>query len=262
MNRKIVFLGAGGLALVAVAAWMGYWYGYGARAAHLAASDDPADRLEAVRQLRGKNSGLAERTLAKLADDPDPRVAAWAIRALAASPTARRAELLGALLANGRTPAIRAEAAEAVGKLPDTDVQILIDVLADDSEDPAVRAGAARGLSHKKSIKALPALVDRLNDPDQDVRLWSITAIHNTVIVRFPYQAEAPQAKRTEQINNIKRILKKHNLLPDAAARKRQIGKTEENDEILRSQSLSPTLLMKNYMLSLIFLAVDRSRSI
>jgi len=212
MNRKIA-LGVGCLAVAAVAAWMGYWYGYGARAAHLAASDDPADRLEAIRQLRGKGSALAERTLVTLADDPDPRVAAWAVRALAASPVDRRAELLGALLAGGRTPAIRAEAAQAVGKLPDTDVQILIDVLNNDSEEPAVRAGAARGLSHKKSLEALPTLVEKLNDPDQAVRLWSITAIHSTVVVRFPYQAEAPPAKRAEQISNIKRILKKHNLL-------------------------------------------------
>ncbi len=208
MKRWIPWIAAAvGLACLSGGLW--YWHARGGRAARLAESPDPQDRLEAVRELRGRSSGLARRTLSRLPDDPDPRVACLAVRALGerAEPESRRR--LEEILSGSRRGQVRAEAAIALGRHPGTDLRLLTGSLARDP-DPGVRAGAAAGLEARRDPAAVPALLERLErDPDVQVRRSSFVALRRIVKVRFRYDPDGPLQQRHQQVATIRAILRK-----------------------------------------------------
>jgi HEAT repeat protein len=208
MKGKIPLI-AGGAAVVCLSGWLWYWHGYGGRAAELAESSDPQDRLEAVRELRGKWGPLARRTLTRLPDDPDSEVARWAVRALGERPDPANRRLLEGILASSRPGVVRAEAASALGKYPDTNLSLLTGTLGRDP-DPAVREGAATGLAARRDVGAVEALLERLEkDPDLRVRKSSFLALRRILKVRFMYTPAASAAQRRRQVETIRAILRR-----------------------------------------------------
>jgi len=212
MKGRTVLIAGGGL-VVLLTAWLGYWYGYGGRAASLAESDDPDDRIEAVKELSGKWGPLARKTLTRLPDDPDDKVARAAVRAIGERRDDASRQTLEQVLASQRRPAVRAEAASALGKYPETSVTVLTGVLERDPE-PVVREKAATGLAARRDVSAVGALVDRLEfDPDVKVRKSSYLALRRILKVRFIYDAEAPLHERRRRVAVIRSILRRYKLL-------------------------------------------------
>lgn len=207
------------IALVVVLSAVGWlWYdeASGARAARLARSDDPEVRLEAVGELRGRETDVATKALARLTGDDDPRVASAAIRALGG--TAVESSLLLAIMTDGSSGRIRGEAAAALADGGAEHRDAIIRVLREDPDDEA-RAGAARGLGRLRDRAALPALVDALDDRDGDVRVRAAAAIAKTTIARFPYDARAPRSQRLKQAESIRRQLAAAGMLGGAKTR-------------------------------------------
>ncbi len=208
MKRRIPWIAAA-VALACLSGWLWYWHARGGRAARLAESPDPRDRLEAVRELRGTSGGLARRTLSRLPDDPDPQVARLAVRALGERPEPESRLRLEEILSGSRRREVRAEAAIALGRHPGTDLRLLTGTLGTDP-DPAVRAAAAAGLEARGDLAAVPALLERLErDPDVQVRRSSFVALRRTVKVRFRYDPEGPVEQRHRQVATIRSILRK-----------------------------------------------------
>ena len=184
---------------------LGYWYGYGGRAARLAASERVDDRLEAVRLLADKDNGLAVETLGRLAGDPEQRVALAAVRAVGVCRSEPRRRLLGDLYRSGRGK-LRAVAAAELGRFERTPPRTLIGILVTDPS-PVVRAGAAEGLAHKRDEAALASLADALDDEAPEVRRWAYTALCRTLGMRFGYNPNDPPARRAEGVAFIRSYL-------------------------------------------------------
>jgi len=202
----VLLLGAG------AAGW--YWYEYGGRAARRARSEDPAERLAAIRELRGNDSALAVETCRRLSRDPDLRVALQAVRALGDAGGPDAAEALAGILGAATRGAVRGEAAAALGLCAGTDPAPLAATLRADP-DARARAGAARGLARLRSRAALPALLDALErDDDAGVRRIAILAIQKVLGVRFPYDVSAPPGRRAEQARSIRRLLLREGIFP------------------------------------------------
>jgi hypothetical protein len=181
----------------------------------LAQSADPDDRLEAVKRIQADDAPAAQKLLERLCRDGDAGVARAAVRAVARPRSERSRDLLRKIAADAEALAeARAEAAAELGRFPQGDPAFLGRLLAADPE-PVVRAGAARGLSLLRDPNAMPVLVAGLEDPDHRVRLWSVTAIHNMIIRRFPYDAALPPATQQRQIERIKAYLRSCGVLPD-----------------------------------------------
>ncbi len=210
-QHKIILAAAAGV-LLGLTGCLWYWYGYGARLASMARSDDPRVRLEAIQLLRQKRNSLARKVLLRLADDPDARVARQAVRAVGADLSKSNYRLLREML-NAGNPEVRGEAAAALGRYEDTDVQLLLHTLHND-EAPAARAGAAKGLGRKADVTTLTDLTRALKQDDsRQVRMSVITAIHDITIVRFKYDPSAPAAVRAKQVSAIESILRSRGLV-------------------------------------------------
>ena len=198
----------GGAGVVCLCGWLWYWYAYGGRASSLAESPDPEVRLQGVRELRGKWGPLARRTLKRLLDDPDSKVARWAVRAIAERPERANQQLLAGILTSAGRGKVRAEAATALGKYPDADLGLLTRTLGRDP-DPSVRQGAATGLATRRDVDAIPALLERLErDPEIQVRKSSYVALRRILKVRFVYDPAAPAHQRRRQVGVIRTILR------------------------------------------------------
>ncbi len=213
-TKEGLILAAGAALVGAVAAGSWYWLDHGAGAARLAQSEDPAARLQAVRQLRGKSSALALRTLRRLCEDPDVRVAVQAVRALGAGGGRAGGKALKALLANGKRGRVRGEAAAALGLYESTPVELLGERLRITSEpDPDARIGAAKGLARLGKSAGLKELLHVLeNDDDPRVRAVAVVAIQKIIGVRFRYDPTAPHDDRAEQVGHIRAALERAKL--------------------------------------------------
>lgn len=102
----------------------------------------------------------------------------------------------------------RCDALKALGRVKGTDPKLLTEPLSDDPS-PKVRQAAARGLGQLRDRRSIPALMDALDDEDLNVRVWAITALHNTLNgeIRFPYKASGPREQRLLQIDNIRVVM-------------------------------------------------------
>lgn len=103
----------------------------------------------------------------------------------------------------------RGVALRELGRTEGADPKLLTDPLTNDPS-PNIRQAAARGLAQLQNRDALPDLMDALDDEDVNVRVWAITALHNTIVgIRFPYNASDPREERLMQIENIRRHVKR-----------------------------------------------------
>ena len=202
-------------ALLLPAAWLWYDEASGARAARRARSDDAEIRLDAIEDLRGRDTTVAKDALVHLARDSDPRVAAAALRALGEA--SGEGDRLLAVMSNGAAGRAAAEAAAALAAQGPEHRDAIMRMLMDDP-DAEARAGAARGLGRLRDRAALPALLEALDDPDPEVRVRAATAIGKIVIVRFPYDARSPRPQRLRQIESIRRTLASAGVLGAARA--------------------------------------------
>ncbi len=102
----------------------------------------------------------------------------------------------------------RCDALKKLGRVKGTDPKLLTEPLSDDPS-PKVRQAAARGLGQLRDRRSIPALMDALDDEDLNVRVWAITALHNTLNgeIRFPYKASNPREQRLLQIDNIRVVM-------------------------------------------------------
>lgn len=181
----------------------------GEGASDLAKSADPRDRQQAVERLRGRGSDAARRTLRLLSRDPDKWVAVRAIRALGEDRSEANRKALAEMAADrGLSGRARGEAAATLGNFKDADTAVLTQMLAGDPNAEA-RAGAAKGLVRMRNPKAIPELVAALEDPDERVRIWAITAIHKMIARRFPYDAKLPPERQRHEIDRIKDYLRR-----------------------------------------------------
>jgi len=202
----------GALLLVALSTWAWYWYGYGAQAASLARSDDPDDRLQAIRILREKRNGLARRTLHRLCSDPVTHVAVHAVRGIGAMRQEQSEAILLEVIRQPKRGRLRGEAAAVLGHYDGTDLKLLTDIVRNDP-DPDARSGALKGLARLRNVKALPALVEALSDSELKNRAFAIVAIQKVVGVRFMFDPKAAGEVRRRQVAQIVSFLSKHKLL-------------------------------------------------
>ncbi len=212
MRKSILILGVGLLGVLILSVGLWYWFSYGGRAARLAESSDPAQRLQAVRELRGNSSGLALRILRRLADDDERKVAVQAVQALGEAGSDAADALLDVL---ERSPAgqIRGEAAAALGLCKGADAALLGRKLREDPDGEA-RAGAAKGLARLRDRASLKYLVEALKtDSDPRVLRMCLLAIQKTIIVRFRYDVNADKNTRARQADFIESTLRDKKLL-------------------------------------------------
>jgi HEAT repeat protein len=210
-KRGYFFIG-GGVAALALLGTLAFFFWSDSDAQRHAQSADPSVRLQAVSELRGRESTSASNLLLTLAKDTDQRVAAEAVRAIA--DRGGQDSLRGILTNTQAPPAVRGEAASGLGKLRDKPA--LMEAMGD--PEPAVRAGAAKGLARfAGNLDAIPRLVDLLSDDNQQVRLWAISALNKAAGVRFDFEAEDPPAKQVHKVEYIKFLLRRAKLLGEAS---------------------------------------------
>jgi hypothetical protein len=164
-----------------------------------------AARMALADRLGRRGGGRADRRLAAMARDREPKVALAAMRNLGVSQSAANYQLLTEIATSAASPNRRAAAAAALGRYPDADPALLTDLLTGDRHS-AVRAGAARGLAawsspHKRD--GLPALLKGLRDDDPAVRRWSIAGIHRLTIYRFAYDPDKSPSRQMGMIRFI-----------------------------------------------------------
>lgn len=68
------------------------------------------------------------------------------------------------------------------------------------AEDPAVRIQAARAAAQRKDRQAVGLLIDRLSDPEDDVRFFSHIALRKITGQDFGWQPWQPQTVRREAV--------------------------------------------------------------
>lgn len=218
MRKPLLYSLIGAAALVFLGGlWSWYEGPHGAAAARLACAANPQQRLHAIDELEQLHSGLARRTLLGLVSDPEPEVAAAALRAVAiqGDPSSRQAVLK--LTQTAPTPALRAEAAAALGRFKTGDGAKELEVLTTlmrEAEEPEVRAGAAQGLVRLSDPRSLPAALEALVDDDPRVRAWALEVVHAGVTTRFAFDPLKPPAKQKDQRAAIEAYLRERNLLP------------------------------------------------
>ena len=204
-RERLAWFLAAGLCVVALATWWAWdRHRCGGDLESAASSDEAARRIAAARELADRDSDAARNLLLRMIDDSNPAVASQAVESLGIHRDPARREVVAQVLAERHRPVqVRAMAAATYGRFDHADPAPLIDVLGS-GDDPLVRAGAARGLTRLRDPRSLPALVRTLEDGDQRVRLWAISAIHNMTTRRFPYDAAIAPAQQREVIQRIK----------------------------------------------------------
>ena len=178
-----------------------------AKAARLARSGDPAERVQAVELLRGKHDNTAREILARLAKDKNLRVALAAIRALGRDACRQNQKVLTELCKHAARGKVRGAAAAALGRFKDTPAAELVAVLRSD-KDPVARAGAAEGLYHLHDRSAANDLLAAMDDDDLAVRRWAAKAFYRTVGLAFLYRPTDPRPKRRAAIARIRSTLR------------------------------------------------------
>ncbi|MBL7219721.1 MAG: HEAT repeat domain-containing protein [Phycisphaerae bacterium] len=133
-------------------------------------------------------------------------------------PTARRAvETLGYLgpealpqlrrALEDRRPQIRQKAAIACARAADPKVAApLLAKVARTDKSPVVRAAAVTGLGRARAYDEMETLLAEMNDDDVIVRGRAAEAVVNIIGRRYPYNLNAPPAKRLESIARIRKF--------------------------------------------------------
>jgi HEAT repeat protein len=135
--------------------------------------------------------------------DPDEQVAQRAVVAIGNIAGPGGAAHLQPALADKR-PLIRQTAVAQLGHLGDRDnVEDITAVLHRDAA-PEVRAAAAQALGELRSWKALPSVIDALNDPDRFVRRSADHAVGQIFGLKFRFDPDASPGERQAMIAQIR----------------------------------------------------------
>ncbi|HNO79914.1 MAG TPA: HEAT repeat domain-containing protein [Phycisphaerae bacterium] len=76
-----------------------------------------------------------------------------------------------------------------------------------ESKDPTQRIHAIHTIGNDKVGELIPALVDRLDDDDPAVRLYTIVALEKLTGERFGYEYAADRLKRQVAVSNWRRYI-------------------------------------------------------
>lgn len=170
-------------------------------------SDDPAERLAAMRELGDDDSAEATQALIGAANDVDERVACQAVAQLTRRARPRHVKVLTEAAKDSR-PVVREAAVAGMGQFhlrDEVDPRVLTRVLRGEREQPNVRAAAARALGRLQLWDGMPALVEALEHPDPLVRGRAGAAIRKMLGRDYLFRANDPLEKRREAIANIRR---------------------------------------------------------
>jgi len=166
-------------------------------------------RFLAIDLLMQDGSNRAAETLIKFINDPDPLVAGRCVYALG---SINRLQDMGLFkkLTQDRRAAIRRSAVVAIGRYgrKKADNELLTKLLKED-DDAKVRGEAARILGRHYYWKAMPDLVEALNDPALDARRGAAYGVERCLGTRFPYRATQPASQRAREAAKIKQVYPK-----------------------------------------------------
>ena len=167
-------------------------------------SPNSGKRIEAINQLSAEGSNAAAKAIAPLIRDQDARVASRAVHAVAISQLPERVQHVRQAMSDQRAE-VREAAAAATGACgSQADVQTLTGVLTS-REEPQVRAAAAQSLGQLLAYDSLPALIDALEDPDEEVRGRAGAAVRALLANRdMGFRADDPPERRAEAIRRIR----------------------------------------------------------
>jgi HEAT repeat protein len=194
--------------VVGVCLWC--FCGRGENPTELLNSPQHPQRVQGIDVLSKKTDSQSQQKLVEMCSDRDARMAALAVWALGQRHDADRRQTMQNLLHDtAKHPEVRAAAAEYLGKEPEADPQELMAALTGE-RDSKVRAGAARGLYSMRRLVTIPALLKGLEDPDDTVRYYCITALNRMMMRRFAYDPKLAPQGQADVIGQIRDYVRKN----------------------------------------------------
>jgi len=189
------------LAVVVLVDWMGDSLGLTIRTAR--SSDKTQERLEAIDRLGRSGTRKAEAVLTEIAGDPVTEIAARAVHALGRSGEPRNLPTLKAVAEGDGRPPVREAGIVALGQLgAQTDPTVLVKALETDPA-PQVRATAAKWIGNLRYWEGMPALIQGLRDPSEQVRRSAYAAVRRLWARDFLYRPDADPKEREMRIGVI-----------------------------------------------------------
>lgn len=166
-------------------------------------SGDTQDRVRAIRDLADAGSPAAAETLARLAADPDTRVAVEAVSAVG---RLRRKDLLPVMenASSDERPEVREATLVALGRMGDPkSAHLLLNRL---EQDPStdVQAAAADALGRVRSVASVETLLAQLDSPSERVRRSAAAAIVRIWQIDHGFVATDPPDKRRALIEGMR----------------------------------------------------------
>jgi HEAT repeat protein len=169
---------------------------------------DPKERVEAVDGLGRLGSPSAAKAVAGAAKSEDRRLASHAVRALGRLGRLEDLRLIREA-AKSQDEGVREAAVTAMGGFGDhADVDMLVGSLGDRHETDAVRTAAAQSLGRLDDYRAMPALIEALDDPSALVRGRAYASIRRILRLDVGFKARAPLAERRAKIERIRELAK------------------------------------------------------
>ena len=170
-----------------------------------ARSNDPTERVAAVRDLARDGSEAALAQLEPLAAHEDPRTALEACRAIGRTPRPRAARALAGVLQADRRPEVRLEAAIQLGYRPEREAAEALRGAVEADAEPRVRAAAAASLGKIGDLADVPLLV-RVAETAADPLLEAaaVEAVERIVRMGFCYNPAAPEKDRQAAIRRMR----------------------------------------------------------
>ena len=191
--------------LVAAVGAVAIWAGGCSDTDSKLSSEDPTDRMEALRRLAASNSDKAVAKIVEATEHADPGTAREAVWALARSGRARAQEALAEVAGGAKRPKVREAAVMALGEQhTPASVEALRKVLRSE-RDGHVRAEAAAALGKVGDLDDVALLVDVASSADSvGVESAAVGSIQRLLTVDFQYQASDPVEKRRETLDRIR----------------------------------------------------------
>lgn len=168
-----------------------------------ARSGETSERLAAIDGLGKAGSERAVGAIGDMVEDPNTEVACRAVEVLGRT---RRLAVLPRLRAAAEDPRpqVREAGMIALGRLGrKTDPEVLAQALQADPS-PEVRAAAARWIGLVRYWEGMPALIQGMNDPSEQVRRDAGAAVRQLWERDFLYRADDPPEKRARVVEFIR----------------------------------------------------------
>lgn len=202
-HKRTTILGGGALVLAGIVVF-GYIQSPDRRHIRELDSGVPARQIDAIGALAGIGSDRGAKAVSGAVSDSDSAVATHAVYALGRMGRPGDLPRVQAALTDPRQP-VRAAAVYAISGFGDlADVDMLIALLTDRRQPPKIRAAAARSLGRLTVFRAVPSLIDTLEDPSVLVRGRAYAAFRQIVHAGFRFRAADPPQLRREAIARIR----------------------------------------------------------